>query len=139
MPILCFIVMLMLNNFLFDYRSDSLVRGRVIIRTEQLNVFDQCKFEGEVAPYNRFQSPVVYLVYLSLQGGHSLREHFRIHETFIEDQILRDFLHEYHKFSIKIKCCGFLLQSPRRGDSNRSPQHMILWRNYHFFPFNINP
>ena len=31
------------------------------------------------------------------------------------------------KFLHKIICCGDLLESPRGGDSNRSPQHMILW------------
>ena len=36
----------------------------------------------------------------------------------------------------KIICCGCVLESPRRGDSNTHPQHMILWRNianYNFF------
>ena len=28
----------------------------------------------------------------------------------------------------KIICCGCLLESPHRGDSNRYPQHMILRR-----------
>ena len=32
------------------------------------------------------------------------------------------------KFLHKIICCGDLLESPRGGDSNRLPQHMILWR-----------
>ena len=31
----------------------------------------------------------------------TLREHLRTHETFIVDQIIVDFLHMYHKFSIK--------------------------------------
>ena len=46
------------------------------------------------------------------------------------------FFHKYHKFSIQsyIKC-GYLLEEPRRGDSNRSPQHMTLWRNYHLLSF----
>ena len=26
-------------------------------------------------------------------------------------------------------CCGYSLESPRRGDSNEYPQHMLLWRN----------
>ena len=30
-------------------------------------------------------------------------------------------------FRYKIICCGGRLESPQRGDSNRSPQHMILW------------
>ena len=36
-------------------------------------------------------------------------------------------------------CCGYLLESPQQGDSNRLPQHMILLRNYHFYRFNTNP
>ena len=31
----------------------------------------------------------------------ALRENLRIHETFIVYQIIRDILHDYHKFSIK--------------------------------------
>ena len=27
-------------------------------------------------------------------------------------------------------CCEFLLESPCRDDSNRNPQHIILWVNY---------
>ena len=36
-------------------------------------------------------------------------------------------------------CCGYLLELSPRGNSNRSPQHMILWRNFHFLSFNTNP
>ena len=32
-----------------------------------------------------------------------------------------------------------LLESHPRGDSNRSPKHIILWRNVHFFLLNTNP
>ena len=32
---------------------------------------------------------------------YTIREHLRTHDTFIVDQIIRDFLHGYHKFSIK--------------------------------------
>ena len=28
----------------------------------------------------------------------------------------------------KIICCGCVLESPHRGDSNTHPKHMILWR-----------
>ena len=35
----------------------------------------------------------------------------------------------------KIICRGCVLESPRRGDSNTLPQHMILWRNIENFPF----
>ena len=31
-------------------------------------------------------------------------------------------------FLHKIICCGCVLESPRSGDSNTHPQHMILWR-----------
>ena len=37
---------------------------------------------------------------------------------------------DFQYFSIKIMCCGCVLESPRRGDSNTHPQHMILWRFY---------
>ena len=30
----------------------------------------------------------------------------------------------------KIICCGCVLESPHRGDSNTYPKHMILWRTY---------
>ena len=33
------------------------------------------------------------------------------------------------KFLHKITCCGYLLESPRGGDSNRYPEHVIVWRN----------
>ena len=33
----------------------------------------------------------------------------------------------FRYFSVKT-CCGCVLESPRRGDSNTHPQHMILWR-----------
>ena len=42
------------------------------------------------------------------------------------------------KVLLKIICCGYLLEPPRRGDSNRYPQHMILWRNFLFLTFNTN-
>ena len=40
------------------------------------------------------------------------------------------------KFSIflhKIICCGCVLESPHRGDSNTHPKHMILWRTYDIY------
>ena len=33
-------------------------------------------------------------------------------------------------FLYKIICCECVLESPRRGDSNTHPRHMILWRFY---------
>ena len=33
-------------------------------------------------------------------------------------------------FLHKIICCGCVLESPHRGDSNTHPKHMILWRIY---------
>ena len=33
-------------------------------------------------------------------------------------------------FLHKIICCGCVLESPRWGDSNTHPEHMILWRTY---------
>ena len=33
-------------------------------------------------------------------------------------------------FLHKIICCGCVLESPHRGDSNTHPKHMILWRNH---------
>ena len=40
---------------------------------------------------------------------------------------------------LKIICCGYLLESPPRGDSNRSPQHMIYGDISIFLSFNTNP
>ena len=34
----------------------------------------------------------------------------------------------FQYFSIKIICCGCVLESPRRRDSNTHPQHMRFWR-----------
>ena len=42
----------------------------------------------------------------------------------------------------KIICCGCVLESSRRDDSNTHPQHMFLWRiieNYHCLSFHCNP
>ena len=36
----------------------------------------------------------------------------------------------FRYFSITIICCGCVLESPHRGDSNTHPKHMILWRIY---------
>ena len=33
----------------------------------------------------------------------------------------------------KIICCGCVLESPHRGDSNTHPEHMILWRTYDYY------
>ena len=33
------------------------------------------------------------------------------------------------KFLHKITCCGYLLESPRGGDSKIYPEHVIVWRN----------
>ena len=35
----------------------------------------------------------------------------------------------FQYFSIK-SCCGCVLESPHRGDSNTHPKHMLLWRTY---------
>ena len=56
----------------------------------------------------------------------NLGDWYIVHETFIEDQIIRYFLHNYYKFSIKWASQGI---------SNKLPQHMFLWRNHHFFIF----
>ena len=57
-----------------------------------------------------FQRIYCFVVFTAKEDKHnwpkgliasSLREHLRTHETFIVDQIVRDFLHNYHKFSIK--------------------------------------
>ena len=37
----------------------------------------------------------------------------------------------------KNPCCGYSLESPRRGDSNEYPQHRLLWRNKKKYPFII--
>ena len=34
-------------------------------------------------------------------------------------------------------CCGFSLESSRRGDSNEQPKHMFLWRNKQNYPLII--
>ena len=34
-------------------------------------------------------------------------------------------------------CCGYSLESPRRGDSNEYPQHMFLWRTIENYPLMI--
>ena len=42
----------------------------------------------------------------------------------------------------RIICCGCVLESPPRGDSNTHPEHMFLWRNienYHFLSFLFQP
>ena len=36
------------------------------------------------------------------------------------------------------RCCGYLLETPRRGDSYKSPQHMFLGVNKEKKPFIIN-
>ena len=54
----------------------------------------------------------------------SLRERLRTHKVFIKDQCF--FLSQYHKISIKLHVVDMLLESPRRGDSNTHPQHVIL-------------
>ena len=35
-----------------------------------------------------------------------------------------------NQYFSKIICCGCVLESPHRGDSNTHPQHMILWRTH---------
>ena len=64
----------------------------------------------------------------------TLRERLRTHKVFTKDQC---FYLNYHKFSIKsyVICFECVLESPRRGDSNTHPQHMILWRNIENYPF----
>ena len=37
---------------------------------------------------------------------------------------------EFSMFLHKIICCGCVLESPHRGDSNTHRKHMILWRIY---------
>ena len=41
-------------------------------------------------------------------------------------------------FLHKNLCCGYSLESPRRGDSNEYPQHMFLWRTDENYPSIIN-
>ena len=35
-----------------------------------------------------------------------------------------------NQYFSKTICCGCVLESPHRGDSNTHPKHMILWRTY---------
>ena len=58
--------------------------------------------------------------------GESSETHYVNVFVFNEDQC---FYLNYHKIFIIIICLGCVLESPRRGDSNTHPQHMILWRN----------
>ena len=65
----------------------------------------------------------------------SLRERLRTHEIFTKDKTVVVFFPELPPDLHKIICCGCVLETPQRGDSNTHPHHMILWRNnenYHF-------
>ena len=67
-----------------------------------------------------------------------LRARLRTHKVFTVDQIVVVFLPKIPLFLHKNICCGCVLESPRRGDSNTHPQHMFLWRNIkncHFLLF----
>ena len=64
-----------------------------------------------------------------------LRERLRSHEVFARD---RCFLSQLSKNLHRVICRGCVLESPRRGDSNAHPRHVILCRNidtYHFLSF----
>ena len=73
---------------------------------------------------------------LAVRSLDTSRKHFRtkvtpdLHLTYSKNGgnlglVLND---KKWKFLHKIICCGDLLESPRGGDSNRLPQHMILRR-----------
>ena len=36
-------------------------------------------------------------------------------------------------FLLRIICCGCVLESPHRGDSNTHPSHKIFWRTYDIY------
>ena len=55
----------------------------------------------------------------------SLSERLRTHEIFTKDKIVVVIYFLITTSSPYIICCGYLLESPPRGDSNRSPQDMI--------------
>ena len=65
-------------------------------------------------------------------GTLTCREHLRTHNVFTTKD--KCFNLNHRKFSIK-SCFGCVLESPRYGDSNIHPQHMILWRNIENYPF----
>ena len=46
----------------------------------------------------------------------------------------RVFENNLRYFSIKNICCGYSLESPRRGNSNEYPQLMFLWRTIENYP-----
>ena len=65
----------------------------------------------------------------------SLRERLRTHKSYKVFTMIIVISPELPKVLLKIICCGHVLESPPRGDSNICPQHMILRRNleqYHF-------
>ena len=41
---------------------------------------------------------------------------------------IKSYVVAVYKNRPEIICCGCVLESPRRGDSNTQPQHKILWR-----------
>ena len=73
-------------------------------------------------------------------GAH-IHEHLRTHEAFTEYWVhKRFFFHNYQQFSIKSYIVA--INQNRVGEAifYRSPQHMILWRTFHFYyRFNTNP
>ena len=79
---------------------------------------------------------------LSPSKVYTLRERLRTHEVFKVDKIVVVFLPKIPPALNKIICCGCVLESPRRGDSNTHQQHMVLWRNIencHFLSFSFQP
>ena len=72
----------------------------------------------------------------------ALRERLRTHKVFTKGKIVVVLFPKLLTVLHKIICCGCVLESPQRGDSNTHPQHMILWRNiefYNFLSFFSNP
>ena len=63
------------------------------------------------------------------------------HTQYTVEQIRRVFDDNWRIIFIilhKNICCGYSLESPRRGDSNEHPQHIIfLWRNKQNYPLII--
>ena len=69
----------------------------------------------------------------------TLCEHLRTHKTFTVDQSIRDSFALLSSILLKKICYDELLESPRRCDSNRLPQHYGFHGEITFYHFNTNP
>ena len=140
---MCYFFFKINHTFLNRYALNTSADRQTLSNTFQDTVICQ-KVVHSLNPMLHMQTRHAFIMLIVSTWNHdacSSRKHLRtkvtpdFHLTYSKMGEIwgRDQNDKNGKLSIylhKIICCGCVLESPHRGDSNTHPKHMILWRTY---------